>query len=81
MSRKHVARCDVCGRPVARDAVVKLTVAGRRGPDVVDWLQTVGPLAACPVCARTRRFRVVADESPPPASAGPDGGPAGPWPP
>ena len=38
--------------------MVKLTVAGRRGPDPIPWLQTAPPLLVCPVCARSRTFRV-----------------------
>ena len=75
-------RCAVCGRPAARDAMVKLTVAGRRGPEAVPWLQTAPPLVVCPVCARTRTFRVAVAPlpaaAPEPAEAGPgvarDGG-------
>lgn len=79
MSRKHVVTCDVCGRPVAKDAAVRLRVSGRRGPQAVDFVQTVAELQVCPACARTRRFRITAEPAPEP---GPDAvNPSPPMPP
>lgn len=77
MNRKHIVTCDVCGRPVANDAAVRLRVSGRRGPQTVDFVQTAAELQVCPACARTRRFRITAEPeaqqsaSKPTASIGP----------
>ena len=75
MSRKHVVTCGACGRPAARDAMVRVVATGRRGPDPTPWLRVAPALYVCPVCARTRTFRVVAEPAPdgeghaPPTSA------------
>ncbi|HEY8486301.1 MAG TPA: hypothetical protein VIL11_02800 [Limnochordales bacterium] len=81
MSRKTLRRCQVCGRAVATDAVVKLEVAGRRGPQRLDWLKVAAPLEVCPWCARNHRFAVRWEPLPPPGEAQPPAGlqpPAGP---
>ncbi|MEW6046495.1 MAG: hypothetical protein AB1609_08435 [Bacillota bacterium] len=62
---------------MAKDAGVRLRVSGRRGPDAIDYIQTAGELLVCPVCARTRRFRIIVEPELPGESLAPGSGRAG----